>query len=66
MATDSTLGDASSTGKGSSMAKAKAAKPVERYIDAAGATVEVWEGRGEVSLAFLKSYEDIGMAEVRT
>jgi hypothetical protein len=40
-------------------------KPVEKYIDAAGATVEVHEGRGEVSLAFLKSYEDIGMAEVR-
>lgn len=35
------------------------------YIDATGVEVPLIEGNGEVSLAYLKSYENIGAAEVR-
>ena len=36
----------------------------ELYYDASGNVVEVQKGIGEVSFAFLKSYENIGSAQV--
>lgn len=37
---------------------------VTSYIDALGNVIDVQKGRVEVSLAYLKTYEDIGTAEV--